>query len=240
MKDTKIEIVKGVEVSIKPSLEHTPAKDHIVNVIKASLSAIPVIGGPISSLIGDYIPKKKEERLLNFMKELTIKLEEYAQNIDVKYIKTEDFAYLFEECIKGVLSNYQEQKLFCFKGIIINSLRQDLKKEQKEYYLHLVNSLTDLHLRILAISNDPEAYFRSYELDTNSIQGVGFSKVFEVALEGIESEMIKSTYGELYQMGLLNTDKSIFGTLTAGRGFAIVTGRITNLGKSFIDFCTKY
>ena len=63
--NNKIEIIRGVEMSIKPSLEHAPAKDHIVNVIKASLSAIPVIGGPISSLVGDYIPKKKEERLLN-------------------------------------------------------------------------------------------------------------------------------------------------------------------------------
>ena len=178
MKDNnKLEIVKGVEMSIKHSLEHTTAKDHVVNVIKACLSAIPVIGGPISSLVGDYIPKKKEERLLNFIKELAIKLEEYKQEVNVEYVRTEDFAYLFEECIKGVLSNYQAQKLFCLKGIIINSLRRDIKKEQKEYYLHLVNSLTDLHLRILAISNNPESYFENYNLNASSVQGMAFGKV---------------------------------------------------------------
>jgi len=101
-----------------------------LSVIKVSLLAVLVIGGSISSLIEDYIPRKKEERLLSFIKGLTIKLEEYVQ-IDVKYIKTEDFAYLFEECMKGVLSNYQEQKLFYFKGIIIiNSLRRDIKNKK--------------------------------------------------------------------------------------------------------------
>ena len=67
--ENKVEITKGVEISIKPSLEHTPVRDHVVNVVKASLSAIPIIGGPISSLIGDYIPKKKESPLFNFIKE---------------------------------------------------------------------------------------------------------------------------------------------------------------------------
>lgn len=240
MNEEKIEIIKGVEVSIKPSLDYTPRSDHIVNVVKAGLSAIPVIGGPLSSLIGDYIPKKKEERLLNFVKELTIKLEEYAQSINAEYVKTEEFAYLFEECMKGVLSNYQEQKLLCFKGIIVNSLRHDLKKEQKEYYLHLVNSLTDLHLRILAISNDPDSYFDIYQLDKNLIQGAAIGEVFKAALPGIDLEMIKSAYGDIYQMGLFNTDKSIFGTLTASRGFDIAKGRLTELGKSFIKFCTNY
>jgi len=240
MNEKNIEIVKGVEVSIKPSLDHTPKRDHIVNIIKAGFSAIPIIGGPLSSLIGDYIPKKKEERLLNFMKELTIKLEEYAQHINAEYVKTEEFAYIFEECMKGVLSNYQEQKLFCFKGIIINSLRLDFKKEQKEYYLHLVNNLSDLHLRILAISNNPESYFDAYELDKNSIQGVAIGQVFKTALPNIDLEMIKSAYGDIYQLGLFNTDKSIFGTLTSSAGFDIVKGRLTEFGRLFIKFCTDY
>lgn len=240
MKNKNVEVVKGVEVSIKPSLDHTPKQDHITNVIKAGLSAIPVIGGPLSSLIGDYIPKKKEERLLNFVRELTTKLEEYAQSINAEYVKTDEFAYLFEECMKGVLSNYQEQKVVCFKGIIVNSLRHDLKKEQKEYYLHLVNSLTDLHLRILAITNDPDSYFDAYELDKNSVQGAAIGGVFKAGLPGIDLEMIKSAYGDIYQMGLFNTDKNIFGTMTASRGFDIVKGRLTSLGRSFIEFCTDY
>ncbi len=243
MNENKVEIVKGVEFSIKPSLDHTPARDHFVNVIKASLSAIPLIGGPISSLIGDYIPKKKEKRLHNFIRDLTIKLEEHHQQINstnVDYIKTEEFAFIFEESIRGVLSNYQKQKIFCYKGIIINSLRYNLKSEQKEYFLHLVNNLSDLHLRIISISNNPDAYFEFHNLDKDPVQMAAIGKVFQAALPGIDLDMIKSAYGEIYQMGLFNTDKSIFGTMTSSMGFRIVSGRLTPLGRAFIDFCTNY
>lgn len=36
--------------------------DHILSVLKAGTAAIPIIGGSISSLIGDYFPTSSEER----------------------------------------------------------------------------------------------------------------------------------------------------------------------------------
>ncbi len=229
-----------VEISIKQSIETTPKKDHVVNIVKATLSAIPIVGGPLASLMGDYIPKKKEERLVNFINEIAVKLEEYSNEINKEYIKTDEFSHILEGCLKGVLNNYQQQKILCFKGILINSLRRGIEQERKEYYLYLVDNLTEVHLRILALSNDPENYFRLYNLDPNKIYGDSIGDVFKYAFVGIDQEVVKTAYSELYQMGLLNTDKSIFGVLTASRGFDIVKGRVTRLGSSFIEFCVNY
>ena len=40
-------------------------RDHGRNIIIAALAALPVVGGPISSLLSEYIPEWKERRVLN-------------------------------------------------------------------------------------------------------------------------------------------------------------------------------
>jgi|GEM_PF-3393879 len=47
------------------------ARDHLVNIIKAGMNVIPGVGGVISSLIDDYIPKVKEERLRKLLDDLS-------------------------------------------------------------------------------------------------------------------------------------------------------------------------
>ncbi|GAB3309125.1 hypothetical protein GCM10027428_05140 [Haliea atlantica] len=63
---------------------------------------------------------------------------------------------------------------------------------------------------------------------------------FPVAVPGVNVEVIKSAFGDLYQYGFLNTDKSIFSTMTSGQGLELLGrgGRVTELGKKFIQFCS--
>jgi len=69
-----------------------------------------------------------------------------------------------------------------------------------------------------------------------SIQG-GFSQFFPRAIPGVGVDVIKSAFGDLYQYGFINTDKSIFHTMTAGYGLDLLGNRVTELGRSFIEFC---
>lgn len=228
-------LTKDVDILNKIS-----AKDHIINSIKAIISAIPGVGGTFSSLINDYIPTKKQERLTKFLQEISYELKKLSDCIDNDLIKKDEFAYIFEECLKGVLNNYQADKIYCYKGIFINSLIKDIEQTEKEYYLYLVNSLTDLHIKILSISNNPKAYFDAHSISEQQIIHSSLRQVFSVAISEINIELIKSAYQDLYNLGLINTDKSIFGTMTAAGGFEIVKGRITNTGKNFIEFCTNF
>jgi len=130
----KIEISKNTIVPA--DLEKTPISDHIVNVVKAAISVIPIIGGPISSLVNDYIPNKKLKRLLDFTKQLSENIERFKDEIDEEFVKTDEFAYLFEQTYKLVLENYQKEKLDSLLALLVNSLRgQDLKADTTEYYL---------------------------------------------------------------------------------------------------------
>ena len=53
----------------------------------------------------------------------------------------------------------------------------------------------------------------------------------------LNPEVVKSAFGDLHQAGLINTDKSIFATMTSAQGLQLLGGRVSDLGNRFIHFC---
>jgi len=153
----------------------------------------------------------------------------------------DEFAFMFEKCFRGVAEHYQKEKLEAFRGILVNSaLGSDLPEDEKDYFLNLVGTLSVLHIRILKFTVSPIRYLDENNIPQENING-GFSQFFPVAIPGVNIEVIKSAFDDLYQYGFMNTDKSIFRTMTSGQGLQLLGdgGRVTDLGKRFIDFCTS-
>ena len=147
---------------------------------------------------------------------------------------------MFEQSFRGVADNYQPEKVEAFRGILVNSaIGFSAPAAEREYFLNLVNSLSALHLRILKFTAMPDRYLKEMQIPQDRIRG-GFTTFFPLAIPGVNIEIIKSAFGELYQYGFLNTDKSIFTTMTSGQGLELLGrgGRVTELGRKFIQFCT--
>ena len=233
----KVEISKNTIVPA--DLEKTPGADHIVNVVKAAISGIPIIGGPISSLVNDYIPNNKLKRLLDFTKQLSENIERFKDEIDEEFVKTDEFAYLFEQTYKLVLENYQKEKLDSLLALLVNSLRgRDLKADTTEYYLNKIETLSPLHLSLLRFLSFPVDCFAELGIKPEDIKDHDFSRTLQAYFRDVPLDVLKGVFGDLYQMGFTNTDRSIFGTLTAGSGMDIISGRVSSLGKDFMKFCT--
>ena len=211
--------------------------EHIVNILKAGLATTPFCGG-IASLISDYIPSSKFQRLEQFAKKIAEDLNTLQNQVDEAKIQTDEFAFLFENCFRGVAENYQNEKLEAFRGILINSaIGVNLSEDEKEYFLNLVNTLSVLHIRMLKFMANPIDYLRENNIATESIRG-GFSQFFPIAIPGIALDVIESSFGDLHRYGLISTDKSIFHTMTSGQGIDLLGNRVTQLGANFINFCT--
>lgn len=135
--------------------------EHIVNILKAGLATTPFCGG-IASLMSDYIPSSKFQRLEQFAKKIAEDLNTLQNQVDEAKIQTDEFAFLFENCFRGVAENYQNERLEAFRGILINSaIGVDLSEEEKEYFLNLVNTLSVLHIRMLKFMAKPIDYLLS-------------------------------------------------------------------------------
>lgn len=211
--------------------------EHLVNIIKAGLATAPFCGG-IASLMSDYIPSSKFKRLEQFADRIAQDLNKLQGQVDEMKLQTDEFAYIFENCFKGVADNYQKEKIEAFRGILINSaIGSNLSEDEKQYFLNLVNTLSVLQVRILKFIAKPVEYLKENNIPQEKIRG-GFSDFFPVAIPGINLEVIQSAFGDLYRNGLITTDKSIFNTMTAGQGLQLLGNRVSLLGKDFINFCT--
>lgn len=207
----------------------------VVNIFKAVLATAPFCGG-LASLMTDYIPSSRFRRLEDFAKKTAEDLRAHSEEVDAEYLKTDDFAFMFEKCFRGVAENPQREKLDAFRGMLLNSaIRKDISEEEKEYFLNLTNSLTALHIRILKFMADPNAYLEAANISPVQIQG-GFAQFFPVAIPGIELDVIRSAFGDLHRLGLTNTDQSIFSTMTSAQGLQLLGGRISPFGTRFIQF----
>ena len=211
--------------------------EHLVKILKAGLATTPFCGG-VASLMSDYIPSSKFQRLEQFAKIIAEDLNKLQNKVDNAKIQTDEFAFLFENCFRGVAENYQKEKLEAFRGILINSaIGVNLSEDEKEYFLNLVNTLSVLHVRILKFMAKPFEYLNDNKIPAESISG-GFTQFFPVAIPGVEIGVIEAAFGDLYSYGFINTDKKIFHAMTSGQGMDLLGNRVTQLGANFINFCT--
>ena len=88
----------------------------------------------------------------------------------------------------------------------------------------------------------PSSRFRRLEefaqragIDERRITG-GFADMFRTVLPGMDLDLVKSAFGDLYQSGLISTDKTIFGTMTSAQGLQLLGDRVTPLGHRFMRF----
>jgi hypothetical protein len=212
--------------------------EHILNIFKAGLATAPFCGG-IASLINDYIPSSKIKRLEIFSEQLASDMSKLQNRVDQDRILSDEFAYIFEKCFKGVADNYQSEKLESFRGILLNTaVGTILSEDEKEFFLNLVSTLSVIHIRILNFMANPATYLEANHIPANIIQG-GFSDFFPVAIPSADLDLIKSAFGDLYQYGLINTDKTIFTTMTSAQGLRLLGNRVSQLGTRFVAFITR-
>ena len=222
---------------IENQLKKSGINEHIVNVFKAAIATVPFAGG-IASLMSDYIPSQRQKRLEEFAENIASELENYKEEVNEKYILTDEFSFIFEKCFKGGVENYQKEKIIAFKAILINSLIDfDTTQNEKEYYLNLVDNLSLLHIQILSFMAFPRNYIKLNGIHESSISG-GFSNFFPVVIPDVSLDNIKIAFKDLYNYGFLTTDSGIFGTMTSSQGWSLLGDRVTKSGRKFIDFIT--
>lgn len=211
--------------------------EHIINGITAILATVPFTGG-IASLISDYIPSQRELRLQEFTENIASDLTALKNKINEDYIQTDEYAFIFEKCFKGAVENYQKEKIIAFKAILINSLIDfETTQTEKEYYLNLVGNLSLLHIQVLTFMASPKEYLEFNDLEDSVISG-SFSTFFPKVIPNVNIEIIKLAFKDLYNYGFINTDSSIFNTMTSSSGWSLLADRVSKNGRNFIEFIT--
>jgi hypothetical protein len=97
-------------------------RDHILAVCKAGISAVPVVGGTIASLIGDYIPTATENTIGESVNILSKRIEKLGNRIDAKCVNKDEFSELFKSCYLIIIRTHQQKKIQGAVELICNIL----------------------------------------------------------------------------------------------------------------------
>lgn len=145
---------KGIENQEIAEIRRGSIQDRIRGLFVNYVGEIPVLGPALSSLLSEYIPERRQNRLYEFLDDFLTELknlkEDNAAKIDIDYLYSEEFGYIFEETLQLVTKAYQKEKKIAFKNILLHSLLdKEVDQDIKEIYLHLVDELTDFDIFIL-------------------------------------------------------------------------------------------
>jgi hypothetical protein len=213
--------------------------ERLISIFKAASSFDPVAGA-IVSLIADYIPNQRQVRLEKFAKEVAENFNKFKDEVNDDFIKTNEFAFIFERCFKGVVENYQTEKIQAFKAVLINTLRDNkLPQDQKELFLSLVDRLTILHIKLLAFLTDPYDYVDSRSIPRHHVQG-SFKEFLPRVFPGTTVDHLRVIIHDLFGYGFTRDDQGIIDLMTMSRGFELISGRVTPSGREFLGFISLH
>jgi len=132
----------------------TNTKDDLVlSVIKAGISAVPYVGGPIASLISDYVPLSSERSIQVAVELLTKRLEKLEGRIDPSSVNRDEFSELFKSCYLVIVRTHQKSKLNAATALIANILLQEGDEEKLSYNEldHFVRALNALSIGAIEV-----------------------------------------------------------------------------------------
>ena len=82
--------------------------------VKALTSAVPILGGPISTIIGDIQSIRKEKRFLEFINGLLEDLHNFSDGVNSEFVSKEDFLDIFEQTSQKDCYDKARDKTNCF------------------------------------------------------------------------------------------------------------------------------
>ncbi len=208
-------------------------RDHILAVIKAGLNAVPVLGGSIASLIGDYIPSSTQNQLEQATHLLAARLTELESRIDVSAADKEQFAELFKSAYLILIRSHHLERNRAAIELIANCLLapNDIDKvpyDELDHFARCLDNLSIGAIRILvacvniAAQKDPSMTAQGY-------------RQFNVAeLDGLAPDhLVMGLVSELNSLHLVH----ILGTPPIRiQGYANYPLELTMLGSRFVKY----
>ena len=129
--------------------------EHVLAVAKAALNAVPVVGGPVASLIEDYIPTATQLTIEKMLNDVSARLQALGDRIDLSAVDRDEFAELFKSTYLVVVRTHQEAKLKAAANLIVNILLrpgdpEKLSYTELDHYVRCLDQLSVGAIQVLA------------------------------------------------------------------------------------------
>ena len=214
--------------------------DHLLAVVKAGINGVPVVGGPIASLISDYIPDSTQRNIEKAIACLKEELSRLKERLDTDSINREEFAELFKSCYMIMIRSHHEERTNAAISLITNILLKegDLDKltyTELDHFVRCLDHLSIGAIRVLAnvFQNLNEQQRVNPELESITFQFKGLHD----QIPEMDSFLLMGLMGELTSMNLLHIPGV---PAIRTKGYDNYSLQLTPLGTRFVKRILEY
>lgn len=189
--------------------------------------------------------ERKINRLVEFYSNLANTVNAINDRINKEYVNKDDFLDVFEEATRYVVSERQASKRNLFKNILANSITSsDCDYDKTERYFRLLDNLSDLELRVLAVLDNPEMYNKShgmiikdpihsaFQTSWNRVTGMGVL----TQLLGLKVHQVEEAVTVLFSNGLVVENSMGKQLQTNGNTIHVLDNLLTTRGRNFVNY----
>jgi len=189
-------------------LGKTQPKEHARNLFVAAIQLIPSIGGALGTLLQEYLPNWKAERVQRFLADITQDFERVKAQVDAQAAQTEEYGLLTEQVLWKVaqLSNADKEKLRAYRAIMLNTVRPDAPDKFKhDHFLGLLDRLQEVHIFLLSLFYDPTAFAKARAVSLSERLPATYERILEEFLRpfGLDTEFIQTVIADLQNFGII-------------------------------------
>jgi hypothetical protein len=216
--------------------------DVALAVVKAGVSAIPVVGGSVAELFGLVVTPSLDRRREEWMHSVADRLKGLEEKVNGFRIedlsKNEAFISTLTHASQAAIRSHQQEKLDALRNAVLNvAVGASPDENVQLMFINLVDSLTPLHLRILRFFQNPaEPHMQNVSPMRVHMMGTP-AQVLERAQPDLQGhrDLYELVVRDLHARGLFSSN-SLTGMVT---GQGMYEKRTTDLGDQFIRFITS-
>jgi len=210
--------------------------DHALAIFKAAVSAAPVVGGPIASLISDYIPSATDKSLNRAAELLEKRLKELEDRLDPSNVNKDHFAELFKSSYLSIVRSHNDEKLRAATNLIANILLKDgdiekLSYTELDHFARCVESLSSGAIEVLSVAVKKAEKSKKVILEHSGFR-MNFSEL-KALFPDITPSLLMGLIGELDSANLLHRKGTP--TITVG-DYGNYPIELTTLGVRFVKY----
>jgi hypothetical protein len=213
--------------------------DHGYQALRAIVSAVPAVGGPMQVLFETVFTDPIERRRTRWFEDLRDVISELERRLDglnPEILATNEvFLTTAMQATQIALRNHQKEKLEALKNAVLNSgLPGAPSEDEQAIFLRLVDQLTAWHLRILSVLDDPTEWLKRNKREKPSVEaGAGFLLEYCFPPLSDQKDLYLQMVKDLQSAGLARPG-SYMTTHMSNTG--VMSSRTTAMGKRFIAF----
>lgn len=221
---------KDIEI---PEMVPAAKGERFAELIAVVTSAAPWIGGPVAEIVGGVATNLKIKRVTHFVKDVLDHVERLHTKASEDFVKSEDFADIFDKTAQAVADERNETKRRLFANYILyNISAPDISYDRRLKCLRLLVQVDTRHIDLIkALLQPPTA-------QENGMSISAPSSTIQRRAPHLRDDLTVVIH-ETNTLGLTGLRADYMNTNMTGGGAANLAHGVTPLGKDIINFISR-